>query len=178
MARELTPLKVIIRLKPNGQAKYPNFNRLLSVMDSDMDWCRYVDFYGLGWHYDKTCGHKEDSVDSPLGTQIGVLIVPKEFADEAIEEFPDDCSAMTEVELQDFYDNKAHIHEPDEIFDMSILEGIQVKNSLGIPLTTQQLDAINPDKNTPGIRKNKNRYWADAKKTGNISILKAKGKSN
>jgi hypothetical protein len=170
MARELTPLKVVIRLNSNGQAKYPNFNILSSVMNSDMDWSRYVDAYGLGWHYDKTCGHKEDSVDSPIGTQIGILVVPEEFANEAVAEFPDDCSIIKETELEDFYNNKAHIYEPDEIFNMNVLEGIQMKKSLDIPLTAQQLDAINPDKDTPGICKNKNRYWADYKIVTNVTI--------
>lgn len=170
MARQLTPIKVIIRLKSNGHAKYPDFNLLTVVQASGMDWARYIDNYGLGWHYDKTCGHKEDTIESPIGTQLGVLIIPEEFAEEAIEEFPEDCFGMTEVELEDFYNNKAHSHEPDEVFDMSVLEGIQVKHSLGIPLTTQQQDAIDPDKDVPGIRKNKKRYWADFKKSAGVTI--------
>jgi len=111
MARELVPLKVKIGIKENGQAKYPDFNQLQVVKDSGMDWSKYVDIQGLGWHYDKTSGHKEETVDSPFGQQWGVLIVPKVFVTEATTTFPDDCTKLTESELEDFYNNKAHAHE-------------------------------------------------------------------
>lgn len=170
MARQLSALKVIIRLKTDGGALYPNFNSLSTVQATGLDWSRYVDVYGLGWHYDKTCGHTQEAVGSPVGTQIGVLIVPKTFVDEAISTFPSDCSKLTELELEDFYNNKAHVTEPDELFDMEILEGIQFKQSFGLALTAQQIDAIDPTKDTPGIRKNKSRLWADYKKETSITI--------
>ena len=144
------------------------------VKNSGLDWARYVDVHGLGWHYDKTSGHKEDSQDSPLGTQIGTLVVSEEFANEAITMFPDTCSELDEEEFEDFYDNKAHSHEPDEVFDLPVLEGIQAKISLGLPLTIQQQEAIDSNSNTPGIRKNKKRFWKDMKKDTGVKIVKIK----
>ena len=67
MSRNLVPMKVIIRLNNEGQALYPNFNTLNIVQASGLDWARYIDVHGLGWHYDKTSGHKEESIDSPFG---------------------------------------------------------------------------------------------------------------
>jgi len=172
MARELVPLKVKIGIKENGQAKYPDFNQLQVVKDSGMDWSKYVDIQGLGWHYDKTSGHKEETVDSPFGQQWGVLIVPKVFVTEATTTFPDDCTKLTESELEDFYNNKAHAHEPDEKINEKVLQGIQMKQSLGLSLTEQQIKALDPNDNTPGITKNKRKTWADFKSLVNVKIVK------
>ena len=174
MSRNLVPMKVIIRLNNEGQALYPNFNTLNIVQASGLDWARYIDVHGLGWHYDKTSGHKEESIDSPFGTQQGVLIVPKTFVEEAVIAFPLDCISINEVELEDFYNNKSHVNEPDELFDMSILEGIRVKNELGIALTQQQQNAIDPQNNTPGIKKNKKRFWNDYKQETCVKIVNIK----
>ena len=168
---DLVPIKVKIGLKPNGHAKYPNFNQLPAVISAGMDWSNYVDSLGLGWHYDQTSGHKEATPDSPYGMQWGVLIVPKPFADQAVAMFPAECAKLTEAELEDFYDNKAHINEPDEIFDEKVLNGIQAKRSLGLELTPQQLKAIDPDDDTPGIRKNKRRKWQDYKRSVDATIV-------
>ena len=88
MPRSLVPIRVTIGLKPNGHALYPDFNTLASVQASGMDWSRYVDIEGIGWHYDKQRGHKVDDLESPFGQQFGVLIVPKVMANEAIAAFP------------------------------------------------------------------------------------------
>jgi hypothetical protein len=87
--RELVAIKVRIGLKPNGHAEYPNFNELGSVRKENMDWAIYVDQFGIGWQYDKTSGHKEHSEDSPAGMQWGMLLVPTDFAREAVEMFPE-----------------------------------------------------------------------------------------
>lgn len=168
--RELVPVKVKIGLRQNGHAKYPNFNILPCVMTAGRDWSQYVDTEGLGWHYDKTSGHKEETPDSPWGMQWGVLIVPEEFANEALARFPDECTVLTEAELEDFYDNKAHAHEPDEDIDNEVLNAIQLKRALGLPLTPQQQRAIDPEDDTRGIRKNKKRLWKDYKKNVNVKI--------
>ena len=161
MARELVGLKVKIGLKPNGHAKYPNFNVLGTVSSSTMDWSRYIDVFGLGWHYDKTSGHKEETVDSPHGQQYGVLIVPEAFADEAELEFSDTCEIIEDAELETFYEEKAHAHEPDEDIDEHILAAIKAKQDVGVALTPQQIKALDPEDDTPGIKKNKNKIFAD-----------------
>lgn len=168
--RNLTPIKVKILLKQNGHAKYPNFNELNSVQQSGKDWCVYIMEEGLGWHYDVT-GHSEDTVDSPVGQQWGVLIVPQEFADESVLVYPDICTKLTEQELESFYNDKSHCNEADEIFDQPVLDGIKTKQDLGLDLTAQQLLALDPNNPTSGIVKNNKKYWADFKLKNNINIV-------
>lgn len=171
MARELVALKVKIGLTEKGTAKYPNFNILPCVQASGLDWGKYIDIYGdVGWHYDRTSGHKEESIDSPLGQQWGMLIIPEIFAIEALINFPDDCTKLTELEVEDFYNNKTHALDADESIDINILQGIKLKQDLGIPLTAQQQAAIDPKDPTPGITENKEKTWAKHKELLNITI--------
>lgn len=170
MARQLVPLKVKIGLRPNGQAKYPDFNSLAIVTASGKDWAKYVDIEGDGWHYDKKSGHKDDDAQSPVGTQWGVLLVPQAFADEAVVAFPAKVQIILEAEWETFYDNRAHAHEEDEEIDLGRLRAIEQKQRLSLPLTTQQQDAIDPAKDERGIRKNKRRKWADYKAQKGITI--------
>jgi hypothetical protein len=173
--RDLVPIKVKIGLKSNGHAKYPNFNQLYTVQVKGMDWAHYVDTMGLSWHYDKTSGHKEDTADSPFGQQWGMLIVPKEFADEAILAFPDTVSKMTEVECEDFYDNKAHAHEPDELVDEIALKAFEIKEKMGVSLSSEEKikkdKALDPNDPTPGIKKNLNKKWVDFKALKGVNIV-------
>jgi hypothetical protein len=169
MARELVGLKVKIGLKKNGNADYPNFGTLLAVINSGMNWAKYVDIEGLGWHYD-CCGHKEEGADSPLGQQWGLLIIPEAFANQAVAAFPTVCTKLTEAELEDFYDNHAHVDDPDEDISSPILQNIKAKNDLGIALTAQQLKAIDPNDSTPGIRINRQKKWADYKQVVGVTI--------
>lgn len=179
MSRNLVALKVKIGLKgkdwpevsERGHALYPNFNQLQSVINSGMDWSNYVDIHGEAWHYDKKCGHKQEEESSPRGMQWGMLIVPKEFADEAVEKFPEVCSIVDEAELEDFWDHRAHAHEPDERIDDVVLKGIEAKKALGKPLTLGQKKALDPEDDTPGIRKNYRRYWKDYKSKQGINIV-------
>lgn len=171
MARQLVPLKVKIGLHPNGHAKYPGFNSLASVMDSGMDWSRYVDVLGDGWHYDKCCGHKESEVDSPYGQQWGILLVPQVFATEAVAAFPSECQTISEIEYEAFHNERAHAHEEDEELDLDRLKSIEQKTRLGQALTEQQTNALDPKHEERGIRKNKRRLWADYKALKDIQIV-------
>ena len=176
---ELKTIKVTIKLKEDGSAKYPTFNDLKSVQDSQMDWSKYVDVYGLGWQYDKTSGHTEDTADSPRGQQFGMLIIPEAFADEAVAMF-EDCVEITEADAKDFYENKAVVEQPDEIIDEKILTGIKLKQDLGQTLTAKQVDALDPIKDEKGITLNKIKDWAEFKLTKGVTIkttLDAKKKS-
>ena len=156
-------------------AKYPNFNQLQCVIDSGLDWSVYVDVYGLGWQYDKTSGHKDDTDDSPAGQQWGMLIVPEEFAEQAETAFPDDCDTMTEDELEDFYDNKAHVHDPEELVDTAVLQGIKAKEDLGLDVP-EKTKAVDPDDPAPGVRKNNHKTWSDFKSLKNVTA-KSVGKA-
>ncbi len=179
MPRDLVALKVKIGLKgadwpkadERGHALYPNFNQLPSVASSGMDWAHYVDTYGEGWQYDKKCGHREEDAGSPRGMQWGILIIPKEFADEAVAAFSGVCSVVDEGTLETFWNERAHAHEPDERIDDVVLRGIEAKQKLNKSLTPGQKKALNPEDDTPGIRKNHRRYWADYKAKQGIRIV-------
>lgn len=154
-----------------GHALYPNFNQLPSVNASGLDWSKYIDVHGEGWQYDKTCGHRDEGIDSPRGTQWGMLLIPQEFANEAIAAFPAICSKMSEAEVEAFWNNCAHAHEPDEHIDKDVLEGIAAKKAADIPLTLGQKNALDPSSKAPGLRKNHRRYWADYKAKHNLKVL-------
>jgi hypothetical protein len=162
--RNLAAIKVkILKNQETNQHQYPDFSQLEVIKNSGTDWQRYIDIFGLGWHYDKVCGHYEDEQDSPYGMQWGVLIVPKEFAVQAVAEFPALVFNMTEDDLKTFYNERAHAQEPDELVSIEVLDAIKTKQDLGLVLTAQQNKALDPGDDTPGIRKNKRRYWADYK---------------
>ncbi|GAG30206.1 unnamed protein product, partial [marine sediment metagenome] len=61
----------------------------------------------------------------------------------------------------------------DEKIDNDILQGIKLKQDLGIALTENQQDALDPNKDVPGIEKNKKKTWIDFKALRDISIKKA-----
>ncbi len=169
--RSLVPIKVKIGLNEKGQHDYPDFNIMQCVKDSKMDWSVYIDRKGLSWHYDKCCGHNVKTTESPLGEQFGALIIPKEFADEAIATFPNEVTKLTELELEDFYDNHAHTHEPDELIDNNVLIGIELKQRLGLSLTPSQLKALDPEDKALGIRNNNRRKWTGLKKATDTKII-------
>ncbi len=168
----LVPLKIKIGKRENGSAKYPDFNRIKVVQDLAIDWSVYIDSKGTGWHYDKTSSHSDNTVDSPFGQQFGSILIPKEFADEAIDMFPEECTILTEEEFEDFYDNKAHVKDSEEIIDEGILTKIKLKKDLGLKLTAEQEDAIDIEKEQKGITKNKNKKWKDYKLSKGIKIVK------
>ena len=134
-----------------------------------LDWSKYIDTYGTGWHYD-CCGHQDVEAGSPSGQQWGMLLVPEDFADQAILLFPLVVSKMTEVEAKDFYDNKVTKKVSEEIINNEILQGIKLKQDMGIQLTADQLKAIDPNDDMPGIVKNKKKSFDDLKALKDISI--------
>jgi hypothetical protein len=177
--KNLVALKVIVGLdQSNGQAKYPNFNLISSAVRKGMDWSKYIDVHGTGWHYDKTSGHKEETVDSPQGEQIACLCVPQDFADEAILAFPGVVSELSELEFEDFHDNKAHAHEPAENISTDVLNGLNAQKVLmqSVGQDTTVLDAkivkaLDPtDKTEPGVVENKTKVWKDAKVVQNVAL--------
>jgi hypothetical protein len=172
---DLVPIKVKIGLNSKGHAGYPNFNLVSSSVRKGMDWAEYVDAHGTGWHYDKTSGHKDHTLDSPYGQQWGMILVPKDFADEVVALFPSDCTKLTELEAEDFYDNKAHKHEPEFKVDEESLKIYDVKEKFKISLTpeeeTKKSKALDPDDDEPGITRNKNKTWQLHKASKNITII-------
>ena len=178
MAVELTAIQVRIGLRPEGGALYPDFNQLPVVQASRRDWTVYVDQEGLGWHYDHTSGHgQDDPPRSPRGIQLGMLVIPEQFAIEAIAQFPTQCSRLTEAQATTFHDDKSQIRMADEDLNAEILNSLRQERELlrdlaaaGDDVTTQVTElqaktrrALNPDDIEPGKIRNRNRRWATRK---------------
>ncbi len=177
--RNLVALKVKVGIDPiTGYAQYPNFNLISSAVRKDMDWSKYLDVHGGGMHYDKTCGHKEESVESPFGEQICCMCVPEDFATAALSLFPIIVTEQSEVEFETFYNTKAHAHEPDESIDEKTLNGLSAQRALKTALAqdTTVLDAkiakaLDPDDKEAGVKKNVKKTWTDAKTAEGISLV-------
>jgi len=166
---EFVAIKVKI-LSGAGKCLYPDFNQLSVVSQSGMDWSQYIDANGGGWKYDKKCGHADVDAVSPAGIWWGLLLIPEVFALEAIAQFPDRITRLTEVEFEEFHDGRCTCKLPDEEIDTVVLEGIKLKQDLGLPLTADQAKAIDPEDDAPGIRVNKKKYWKDVKVTKDLTI--------
>lgn len=175
---DLTALRVKIGTKANGNADYPAFGGLQVVQDSGMDWAQYVDTNGIGWVYDKV-GHKEEAVDSPMGQQWGMLLVPEVFADQAVAAFPATCKRLTEVECQTFFDTKRDA-EP-ELVDTAVLEALERKLRLAEAvdmsasprvqaIKNEIRDALDPANPKRGVRANPMANWTAAKASRGITF--------
>lgn len=168
----------------------------MKAAGQEMDWAHYVSVHGLSNHYDKICGHAvhapdvDPKLDSPAGTQWCVFVIPKEFADQAVAfdpsilymltpaelalhedgKLPQRIFKLTEAELEDFYDNRAHAHEPDETMDEVVVSRIEAKAIED--RTPAELRALDPDDPAPGVRKNVRKTWALYKESvGGVNIV-------
>jgi len=187
--QELVPIKVKILRKaremPNGKATvtndYPDFNSIDAKLRNNMDWCYFVDQFG-GWHYDRVSkfGEADDvDVNDPhnnpdISCQYGGLLVPKDFAKEALKRFPDKVFELSEDLWEKFYNDRAHVDEPDEVINQRVIDIINAKKSLGLVMSSRDRDAVDPDKPTPGITKNLRKNWKDVKKRRKITIISTK----
>ncbi len=168
--KDLVPIKVIVKKgfdekTKQNRAIYPDFNQIDSVIRKGLPWSVFIDHEGISWHYNKInnigTGEKEGRC---------VTCVPKDFAYAAVKLFSDEVSILTESEFEDFYDNKAHAHESDEIVDLETLQIIKLKEDLGLK-TPEKVNALNPNHPAKGIKKNENKKWKDKKNKLNINII-------
>ena len=164
-------LKVRIGLHPNGNAKYPDFNRIASGVRDGMDWSIFVDKHG-GWHYDQLAGHADDdpAESSPVGVQWGMLVVPEAFATEAVSKFASDVTILSKAEATIFYENRGHARDAAIQESVEVLQAIAAKRSLGILEDRGDIDALNPDHPAVGRRRNKLKTWADFKTQRGITM--------
>lgn len=164
-------IKVRIGLKANGHALYPNLNQIPGALRDGVDWSIFVDKHG-GWHYDQVAGHADDdpAAGSPIGMQHGMLVVPEAFADAAVAAFPDDVSVLNDVDATAFYDNRAHIRDPAVKENVEVLQAISAKRGLGIPPSTDDSNALDPDHPAAGRRRNKLKDWAGFKTSRGITM--------
>ena len=174
---DVTAIKVVIGLRPNGHADHPDWDKLPLVQAGGE---RHEDHQIVKWRYDKSSGHDDDAVDSPRGTQLGMMLVTVQFATEAVATFPSLVTRMTEAEALIFWEDRAHGHMADERRDVSELQGLhaeyiivkdlaaefqsntKLQNRLAA-LKTLLRKALDPDDPAPGVRKNIERYWVDMK---------------
>lgn len=169
---DLIPLKVTIRRAADGKHKFPSFNDIPGSKRDNLDWSQYIDKFG-GWHYDKECGFGEADEENPdPDTWCGCFLVPEDFADAALDTFPEDVEEVDETEFERFYDNRAHAHEPELRYDTQVLQALAAKKTLGLELTDEDNAALDPDKPLPGIRRNKKRKWKDRKAKAKLKIKK------
>lgn len=197
---EVVAIKVKIGLRPNGHADHPDWSLLPLATLTDVELRRWRDDTSnprltlkeagilkaaqLGivrsWIYDKTSGHQESTPDSPRGQQFGVLLVTERFAMEAATVFPDLITQLDETQLQDFWENKAYAHMPDNRVDGGELQALESEHNLSIKLNISQLEinaieariakALDPNDPMPGVRKNKLRRWVNAKVDLGVTI--------
>jgi len=135
------------------------------------DWSVHVDRLGLGWHYDSCCGHSKDTPESPVGTWLGILLVPLQFAIEAEAAFPTEVERLPEVQLQDFWDEHVASDQSDTLDNTEVLQAIAAKRALSIPETQSDRDSLNPANLTSGIVENPNKTWARFKAYTGTTII-------
>jgi len=169
-------IKVKIGLKSiKGKTShgFPDFNSIrdnVASWDDGSDWSHFVDRFG-GWHYDGVAGHNdEDSANgSPRGVWLGMLIVPSDFAEEAVKAFPEQVSVIAETDAQGFYENRVTADQSEIIEDVEALQAIAAKKSLGIE-DAADVNSLNPDHPQRGRRRNKTKTWAGYKQQRGIEI--------
>ena len=179
--KEGVPILVEIGLKslPNGEVRhaFPDW-QLLPLAKTG----KVTDHQIVKWRYDNSCGHDDESPDSPRGTWLGMMIVTEQFADEAVAMFGDVVTVMAEAEAQAFWETKAHGHIPTNRTDVAAMQGLKAEHDLQVILAnteavaevkTRIAKALDPDDPEPGLKKTPDKTWADAKKVRNFTIKKA-----
>ncbi len=171
---QLVPIKVKIGLRNNGHADHPDWYQL--PLAANVEPGTHM-FYG--WKYDKTSGHQESSPDSPIGMQWGMVFVTPTFAREAMSVFPDLVTEMTEADAEDFWDTKVYAHLPENKTDTNLLQALQAEvdllNAIGTKpsaaLITKIKNALDPTHVEPGITKDKEKVFADAKVRLELEVI-------
>jgi len=165
MSRIAVALKVKIGLRPNGHADHPDWQKLPLAASEGLS-----GHIRGGWYYDKTCGHKEHGSDSPCGMQWGMILVSREFADEALRIFPDIVTELADAEAKEFWDQRVYAHMPINRIQTDILVGLKAQRDLLVDLQrdTSEVDAqidaaLDPDSATMGVCRDKFKQWASAK---------------
>lgn len=180
---DLVPIRMVIKYSGGGFV-YPDFDNAVPAEDRfQLPFSKMPTIVG-GPHYDKPCGfgQVDEYNDDPM-TYFAAMLVPPEFAIKAVDEFPDTVSVMTEAEFATFHDDRAHAHEPAERIDADVLTGIRARYGIRpdvavdsvdrATLTADERQALDPDHPAPGIRKNKEKRWADRKLRCGITIDEA-----
>lgn len=171
---DLVPIKVKIGLRPNGHADHPDWSKLQPALGGDDPETHM--FYG--WRYDKTSGHKEHTVDSSIGFQYGVKLVTAALATAALVQWPSLITVLNETELAAFWDDKANAGISATRRNVQALEGLKVERDLRVALAlstttidAEIADALDPDKDDPGLTIDHMARWSTAKVRLDIKIV-------
>jgi hypothetical protein len=175
MATVGVPIKVKIGLRHNGHANHPDW-RLLPLAKTDT----IEDHQIVKWQYDNTSGHGDHSPHSPRGEQLGMMVVTRQFADEAMATFPGVVSEMTDAEAELFYEQRHTVHMHRDRFDVQHLTGLKVVYDLMVAVGAPQieldafklninraLDRVDPE---PGVRRNRRKTWAGLKTELDLTV--------
>lgn len=166
---ELVALKVQICLKSNNQHDFPPFNELPGAVRDNVDWSIFVDRFG-GWQYDQICGHQQEDETSSRGCWNGMLFIPEDFADAAVKKWPNRCTIVNETEAEKFYEERAHVRDPEIKEDPTALQAIVAKTALGIAQEQGDIDALDPDHPAAGRRRNSKKTFVGFKSEMGITV--------
>lgn len=176
---DLVPIKIILRRRVNGNADYPEFNKIDPKIRHDMAWSIYIDAYGVGLHYDKI-----ENLGTGHDFGVACTLVPEDFAIAASihPDFKGVVSIISEAEWEEHYNNRAHAHEPDDILDTEVLQGIIARRTLedigeldppSEELKARRKKALDPkNKKARGIRMSDRNTWAKFQATIECTIHK------
>jgi hypothetical protein len=168
---DLVPIKVKVFLGDDGKMAWPNFGLISASIRASQDWATFVDSHGTGWIYDKV-----ENLGLGDDHDTACALVPKAFADEAVAHFPTLVSITDEAAFEEFHNNRSLVKQPDQFLDKEELVAlnalVQLEAAGVAPAPSQaalderakMLDPTN--QNARGIRKNVNKRYADARKTG------------
>lgn len=168
---DLVPIRVQIFLGDDGKMDWPNLNLVSAANRGSQDWSTFVDSHGTGWIYDKV-----ENLGLGDDHDTACTLVPQAFADEAVSHFPTLVSIITEADFETFYNTKALVKQPDEFMDNEELQGLAARVELeaagviaapSAAVLAERAKMVDPnDQTSRGIRKNLDKTYADARKTG------------
>ena len=166
----LVPLQVKIGLKGGNRHAYPDFASLAIVKLSGLDWSVYVDQFAGGWRCDSCCGHSKETPESPLGIQIGLLMVPISFAEQAAAAWPETCRILYAPEAEAFYNQHVGGQQPLYLIDQKTVAAVQARKTAGLVMSAEEAKALDPADPTIGIRFNKMRVFAGWKAENGFAV--------
>ena len=181
---ERVALRVVLH-RDGSSVVYPNFDALKCVVASGVPsqkkasrWVGYLSKCGEQPYYESTSSlhdHNPES-GSPLGVWLMLLFVPKEFAEQALVEFSDTVSELTESDAAKFWEDHVTATQPDDVMDPAILSALASKKVLlgEASLNTGDWLALRPESPVRGIVKNPRKKWAGIKKLRNMKIVRVK----
>jgi len=176
MKTNLVPIQVKLFRRANGEADWPDFNQIDSVLRDNQPWSKFIDSKGIGWLYDKI-----DNLGTGAEHGTATTLIPEPFADAAAQLFPSVVSIVDEATFEVFYNDRALVRMPTEFLDTEILQGIVARKQLEdlnvAPAPSDEIvDArkkcLDPvEQNHRGIRKNLKKKWKDAKGDYQVTVL-------